>query len=93
MFLRMESAGKKRDLKCKNMVMKRKIYVASSWRNEHYPELEEEIQMPMAAEEDGTTRDSRKGVFSVFRWKCLEMWIIIVTFAVNKYCYYYEVTD
>ena len=61
MFLRMESAGKRRDLKCKNMEMKRKIYVASSWRNEHYPELEEETQMPMAAEEGGIGGIVEKG--------------------------------
>ena len=44
MFLRMESAGKRRDMKCKNMVMKRKIYVASSWRNEFYPEVVEKLR-------------------------------------------------
>ena len=40
----MESAGKRRDLKYKNMDMKRKIYVASSWRNEYYPEVVEKLR-------------------------------------------------
>ena len=39
-----ESAGKRRDLRYINMIMKRKIYVASSWRNEYYPEVVEKLR-------------------------------------------------
>ena len=44
MVLRIESAGKRRDMEYKNMEMKRKIYVASSWRNEYYPEVVEKLR-------------------------------------------------